>query len=290
MTAALFTPPALLMAVLALTGTAFGKDIFTGCFQGLSFDENIGEVSSTSQCISSRQSYDYAAVYQADPLLCVCSSMGQFYGKLTDGSAGSCPEGSGEQWRLHTSFDAEGCSDNADGFVNDGDAQWALDISGCFDQCKQSPWMDLYLTDDGYTCQCGTSASTVESLTTCATTTHAFYHHDAGTTTSGLTRRKLRERLERTKQQALKAVCPGSFTACSVPGLSSHDARECVDTMNDLESCGGCASGTFGNTTAPKGQDCTQLGAAMGASTCLAGQCKVFKCRRGLRLVDGVCV
>lgn len=72
--------------------------------------------------------------------------------------------------------------------------------------------------------------------------------------------------------------CPTGFSACPIPGAAA-DAYECLDVTNELQSCGGCA--TLGT-----GQDCTQIPGArfMG---CSAGQCAVYSCKRGWKLMNG---
>lgn len=73
--------------------------------------------------------------------------------------------------------------------------------------------------------------------------------------------------------------CPVGLNACPIPGLSSGD-YECIDTANELESCGGCAS-------EGKGQDCTLIEGAWNVG-CDQGSCAVYTCAGGFQVsLDG---
>jgi len=76
-------------------------------------------------------------------------------------------------------------------------------------------------------------------------------------------------------------LCPMGLTACpiaSARGLSSD--FECLDTTNELESCGGCAS-------IGKGQDCTAIEGAWNVG-CEQGTCAVYTCAPGFKhSIDG---
>ncbi|KZT62158.1 hypothetical protein CALCODRAFT_426646, partial [Calocera cornea HHB12733] len=53
---------------------------------------------------------------------------------------------------------------------------------------------------------------------------------------------------------------------------------ECVDTMRDLESCGGCTVGLLNKHAS--GQDCTEIPEVEDVA-CRAGTCEVYSCRYG---------
>ncbi|KAK7039422.1 insulin-like growth factor binding protein, partial [Favolaschia claudopus] len=72
--------------------------------------------------------------------------------------------------------------------------------------------------------------------------------------------------------------CPRGLTPCAVPGRSFR-SWECVDTRNDLESCGGCSFSGL-NKAETTGQDCTALPGVADVS-CLHGRCTVMKCMPG---------
>ena len=72
--------------------------------------------------------------------------------------------------------------------------------------------------------------------------------------------------------------CAPGQTACSV----NQNAWECLDTANDLESCGGC----IGNG----GVDCSDLPGA-DQTSCQSGHCVISTCLRGYNLsTDGHCL
>ena len=73
----------------------------------------------------------------------------------------------------------------------------------------------------------------------------------------------------------------GAKSACSVPTEDGAWSYECIDTMTELESCGGCVSD--GN-----GQNCLDIpNVALGGVTCNLGACAVSKCRPGFKVVNG---
>jgi hypothetical protein len=71
-------------------------------------------------------------------------------------------------------------------------------------------------------------------------------------------------------------LCPMGLTACPIASLTgpSNDL-ECLDTTNELESCGGCAS-------VGKGQDCTAIEGAWNVG-CELGTCAVYTCASGFK-------
>ncbi|GAA5979786.1 hypothetical protein JCM11641_002693 [Rhodosporidiobolus odoratus] len=91
-----------------------------------------------------------------------------------------------------------------------------------------------------------------------------------------------------------KALCPAKEEACPILGSTSYATAvdhhfnaatqfsgimlgnggyECVDTMQALDSCGGCAS-------TGEGADCTRIRGAAGVG-CEVGVCRVFSCESG---------
>jgi hypothetical protein len=72
------------------------------------------------------------------------------------------------------------------------------------------------------------------------------------------------------------SLCPKNLEACPIKGSLLPGSYECLDTANELESCGGCAS-------IGKGQDCTTIEGAWNVG-CEQGRCKVLACAAGYRL------
>ncbi|KAM0751239.1 hypothetical protein T439DRAFT_325386 [Meredithblackwellia eburnea MCA 4105] len=104
---------------------------------------------------------------------------------------------------------------------------------------------------------CGTSSSlctTVQAASQRARRTKRFVHNGDAT-------------------DALE--CPAGFTACAV-GSGISEGFECIDSLTDLEQCGGCVS-PFGSN---EGQDCTAIGGVESVS-CKAGTCFVESCVAG---------
>ena len=76
------------------------------------------------------------------------------------------------------------------------------------------------------------------------------------------------------------ALCPVGLAACPIEGRLNGE-YECLDSTNDIQSCGGCASlGT--------GQDCTAIRGARWMG-CNEGKCEVYSCRAGFKLSNGAC-
>ncbi|WVF70004.1 hypothetical protein IAT40_004790 [Kwoniella sp. CBS 6097] len=117
--------------------------------------------------------------------------------------------------------------------------------------------------------------------------------HEAGAygdEASTFVRRQLRERIQIARDRALRAICPNHMTACKVSS-ADEASFECIDTLAELESCGGCVHGEFNNATGIIGSDCSNsVGVAFGASTCQDGQCVAFACKKGYTLIDGECI
>ncbi|KAJ6612518.1 hypothetical protein B0H10DRAFT_291519 [Mycena sp. CBHHK59/15] len=77
--------------------------------------------------------------------------------------------------------------------------------------------------------------------------------------------------------------CKAGWTACGVAGGGPRD-WECVDTVNDLESCGGCPTGIISTlAAAATGADCTTIENVSDVS-CVAGGCAVHKCMPGYKV------
>lgn len=78
--------------------------------------------------------------------------------------------------------------------------------------------------------------------------------------------------LTRNRKRTMPA-CPLGFDACPISGLYGLTSDfECLDTVNELESCGGCLS-------VGKGQDCTAIEGSWNVG-CVQGTCagKFYNC------------
>lgn len=106
----------------------------------------------------------------------------------------------------------------------------------------------------------------------------AVYTNGKCVTPSGAPKSRKRDQVPVAAPGSDAALCPSGLNACPIPGASAGQ-YECLDALNDLQSCGGCAS-------LGKGQDCTAIPGArfMG---CQAGKCAVYSCKRGWKNVNG---
>ncbi|KAF8896855.1 hypothetical protein CPB84DRAFT_1201937 [Gymnopilus junonius] len=87
--------------------------------------------------------------------------------------------------------------------------------------------------------------------------------------------------------------CAKGLTTCPIPGRGG-EYFECVNTQNDLESCGGCITPSLPSygyySTAKEGADCSALPGVSDVS-CVYGKCVVYKCSYGYSLNKvGECV
>ncbi|KAJ3513398.1 hypothetical protein NLJ89_g2962 [Agrocybe chaxingu] len=74
--------------------------------------------------------------------------------------------------------------------------------------------------------------------------------------------------------------CPRGLTACGIPGRGSKSSWECVNTQNDLESCGGCVLSALTGHAVADGIDCTAIRSVSDVS-CIRGQCVTHRCMEG---------
>ncbi|KAJ7117893.1 hypothetical protein C8R43DRAFT_1099254 [Mycena crocata] len=77
--------------------------------------------------------------------------------------------------------------------------------------------------------------------------------------------------------------CHKGSTACTVPGRIAS-SWECINTQNDLESCGGCLYSHHSNALEPVGKDCSAIRGVSDVS-CIGGECVVHKCMTGYNIV-----
>ncbi|WRT65872.1 uncharacterized protein IL334_002823 [Kwoniella shivajii] len=80
-------------------------------------------------------------------------------------------------------------------------------------------------------------------------------------------------------EKTSKFLCAQGQTACALPSsrFFKYGGYECTDTLNDVESCGGC---TFAFPGQAQGQDCTALPYAIDVA-CNSGACAVQACQEG---------
>ncbi|KAJ7769446.1 hypothetical protein B0H16DRAFT_1715904 [Mycena metata] len=148
-------------------------------------------------------------------------------------------------------------------------------IKGCGDKDKKTCAHPVHSTPScsrhdlcGYTCQSPYKDCNGQCKMTCQTNT--LSHPKRGDDYWG----------KRTQRS-----CRDGWTACGVPGGGARD-WECVDTHNDLESCGGCPTGVISSLTGDSvGKDCSTI-AHVADVSCVHGGCAVHKCLRSFRVSD----
>nr|XP_019048334.1 hypothetical protein I302_02104 [Kwoniella bestiolae CBS 10118]OCF27264.1 hypothetical protein I302_02104 [Kwoniella bestiolae CBS 10118] len=171
-------------------------------------------------------------------------------------------------------------------------------IQECFDNCQSYTY--AVARPDGesqeFSCFCGNDQGEFQYTEQVCDAGSEYIFQNVGESPSEIVgRRRLKERRELAKARKLGRLagpaCPKGLEACNVPGVDG--AFECIDTNSELESCGGCAHGRFGEKIASRsiGVDCTSLpGVRLGASTCYEGKCEVYACKQGWYWSKGVCV
>ncbi|GJE89558.1 hypothetical protein PsYK624_056610 [Phanerochaete sordida] len=99
-----------------------------------------------------------------------------------------------------------------------------------------------------------------------------------------LKKRALRQKPLTPEQAIWKHLCPMSMRACPIDAASApttltewiRDGFECVDTTEDLTSCGGCGG-------VDVKYDCTAISGS-DAVSCTRGECRVDSCQEGYTL------
>ncbi|KAK4687996.1 hypothetical protein P7C73_g2107, partial [Tremellales sp. Uapishka_1] len=88
--------------------------------------------------------------------------------------------------------------------------------------------------------------------------------------------------LARSLSRRSEGWCTTGLTKCAVRGWG-EGSWECVDTMSDIESCGGCRTPFLTSSSSYIGEDCTSI-PNVDEVGCHRGSCLIKSCRRGFRL------
>jgi len=128
--------------------------------------------------------------------------------------------------------------------------------------------------------QCSKGWEWLASTYACRKQTTATLTSRPSPSASGRHQKRLHGGLARTRKRAAP-LCPSGLDACPIAGISGLTGDyECLDTFNELESCGGCSS-------LGKGQDCTTIEGSWNVG-CHQGMCAVYTCTAGYkRSLDG---
>ncbi|WWD10338.1 hypothetical protein V865_008473 [Kwoniella europaea PYCC6329] len=169
-------------------------------------------------------------------------------------------------WLLKTTFSRLGCSILTD--YEERQFSNVPDFEACFAQCQNSEYAFVdRAVGDGIRCSCS-DESTYQELSSCQGTTlqdfnWMIFQHPPGSSgaPSGWVRRQMKERLAREAGQKALAVCPKDMTACRTSTEDDFSFEECcLDVQSELESCGGCTHGSFGQAdNGIRGINCLSL-------------------------------
>nr|XP_031862226.1 uncharacterized protein CI109_002191 [Kwoniella shandongensis]KAA5529298.1 hypothetical protein CI109_002191 [Kwoniella shandongensis] len=105
--------------------------------------------------------------------------------------------------------------------------------------------------DPAFLCACAPDNLALSNPSACDSPSFFTYRHVAGASVnSQFAKRQLRERLvkERTSN---RGVCPTPLTACKIS--NAGDSFECINSNEELESCGGCINGAFNDNEVSAG-------------------------------------
>ncbi|RSH83362.1 uncharacterized protein EHS24_007041 [Apiotrichum porosum] len=195
-----------------------------------------------------------------------------------------CPTGTYTVQYIDANYKIKSCYDNIT--FSDVTSQTPVDgISDCFDVCTNSGAQYIALnifsplSKPQPFCICGAGSAdqviTLGKQTACGQSSYNF------------ARRQLGIKGRRLKTRTVD-LCPTGMQACAIAG---SDGYECIDPMDELESCGGCVDGYYPNSNAKSGIDCTTIqGVAPGGVSCNGGQCIVSRCLASHQLVSEQCV
>ncbi|WWC85457.1 uncharacterized protein L201_000320 [Kwoniella dendrophila CBS 6074] len=290
---------------------ALGAQPFLGCAQFYPEGDNLiaydGIIDNCVEaCYANGDDYAYIDRTRDDGNNCICGPIAIFpeYYQSQGAIGNTCTAGGYEGYATSSYFDFLNCAE-AGGVVY-FDATPTIQTESmvdCFSNCEQYTYA-VATPNSGeggggqsnFNCFCGNDPGEfVYQPQVCDQNTAYVYNYVGGNgpnPSEGIARRNRIEKLRRKLNKKRNVNCPKGLTACSIPGI--NDSYECIDTQFELESCGGCVNGKFGednnNHNVSTGIDCTSLpGVALGASTCYQGKCDVYACKRGWVWVDNVC-
>ncbi|WWC71748.1 uncharacterized protein I206_105707 [Kwoniella pini CBS 10737] len=242
-------------------------------------------------CYNRDTSYIYSA-WTSTTSGCSCGTNSFDTDTMAQGNPGGC--GSNYEVTItHTTWDFELCTNNYQ-FTTANIQSHTSDYYSIFSICAPYAGMAIWsTTNDQFYYACGSGYESTGATSTCDYGVNRIYSHPADATVSQLAKRSLAERrriAEREKRE--NYWCHKGLTACQLE--EDSNSFECVDTQNDLESCGGCLHGAYNpagnNITVPIGIDCSSIpGVSLGHSTCSSGKCD-FDCKKGWEVRGDKCV
>ncbi|WRT63599.1 uncharacterized protein IL334_000522 [Kwoniella shivajii] len=259
---------------------------FAGCFSILpsATTQVTGTYASASDCDTACPNNKHS-FYQKSSQNCYCTDKYPSEQYFQSGTADSCGDPTYYDARItHTSFVwRPTCYSTAPSGIT---FSTLTGPDTCLKNCGSSLGATFYVSsaNGNYQCGCGEPTS-FGTTAACGPGTYFYYYHTAAQASQGLSRKR---RLEEERRRKIPQYCPSGFSACLVNGVQG--AYECIDSNTELEACGGCLHGTIDGNNSTVGQDCTTMGAALGATTCYNGRCEAYKCKYGYSLVNQQCV
>ncbi|KAK8844140.1 hypothetical protein IAR55_006934 [Kwoniella newhampshirensis] len=247
-----------------------------------------------TNCLNGEIAYQYSLYSEmTGDCLCSTTAVAPSYYVTGPSSTAECGNSDYLVSDLPTSFNFVQCYSN---MVTDNNPGDQTSFQGCFDACRlEGSAMVLPGANGAFACRCN-QANIIDLgnnensyAVNCGPNAWFNYVHTAEAQASGLARRKLKERLDQLRLDS-QTLCPTGLTPCNVQDYS--DTYECIDTRNELESCGGCLHGVFqASSPSTVGVDCTAIpGVAFGAVTCMDSHCAAFSCKDGFEMAGNSCV
>ncbi|KAK6904840.1 hypothetical protein I204_08371 [Kwoniella mangroviensis CBS 8886] len=278
---------------------------YLGCVDNYAEGDFAYDVDEGSTCLATctRQGFAYSFTNFGGQGDCGCGNLPALPLDYIDSGStdSSCTSGYLAQ-RTSSQFDHLDCTGpNGEVFFDQTETSQFRTIQECFDNCQSYTFAVARPNPEiqYFSCFCGNDQGEFLYTPQVCDANSEYIYQVAGESPSEVVgRRRLNERRELIRQRKMAAAgmapkCPKGLTACNVPGV--QDAYECINTDVELESCGGCVHGRFGERLMGRckgrGVDCTTLpGVSLGASTCYEGQCEIYACKKGWYWKNGACV
>lgn len=152
-----------------------------------------------------------------------------------------------------------------------GPTTGVTDVQQCFSACSLYKYAAFtYTGSSTYGCTCGTVLTGGSSVACGSTGTWstsaarrglqmraltggaATIYQNAAPVISAVARKKreVEAELRAEADRRDNVYCPNGLTGCAIPNSKYY---ECINTDAELESCGGCTHGLYGNTTQVSG-------------------------------------
>lgn len=231
----------------------------------------LSERADKEQSTCAEDGYGYSYLYDGggQATYCFCSNDAPATGSIVEGDAtdGSCEPGDFWVYQTSSPYSFDGCYTSLDPRIPLSKTT-VSSPDACFTKCGAKQFAAFIPEAEGYSCACSSTKPGTGPAEFCAQHEIYAYRQDSSSSTSttesggnGLVlQRDLRPRASTAKRRqiyqenkrkrgAAVAHCPVPLTACAIPGHA--EGFECIDTTAELESCGGCTAGVFGdsNTT-----------------------------------------